>query len=51
VLMNYFVAAESGHRKFMLVGVSDRLRALLVMTKVDQILKLYGSVDEAEAAA
>ena len=51
VLMNYFVSAQNNHRKFLLVGVNDRVRALFEMTKVDQILRIYGSVDEAEAAA
>ncbi len=50
LLTNYFVAAQDDHRKFLLAGVSERILALLEMTKVDQILKLYPSVEAAENA-
>jgi anti-anti-sigma factor len=50
VLMNYYVSSQNNHRSFLVAGVNDRVRALLEMTRVDQILKIYGSVDEAEAA-
>lgn len=51
VLMNYYVSAQGAHRKFLLAGVNERVHALLEMTKVDQVLKLYPSVEAAEAAA
>ena len=51
VLMNSYVAADGDKRKFLLSGVNDRVRALLEMTKVDQILKIYSSVEAAEVAA
>lgn len=49
VLMNYYVAAQSAGRKFLLVGVSDRIGSLLELTGVKDILKSYASVAEAEA--
>lgn len=51
VLMNYYVSAESGQRKFLLAGVNERVLALLEMTKVDKVLKIYPSLEAAEAAA
>jgi anti-sigma B factor antagonist len=51
VIMNYYVAAQSGGRKFIVVGVNDRVRALLEMTKVDSVLKLCDSVEAAQALA
>jgi anti-sigma B factor antagonist len=51
VIMNYFVSSQSRGRKFYVTGVSDRLRALLEMTKVDAVLKLCDSVAAAEALA
>lgn len=50
VLMNCYVSAQNNHREFLVVGVNDRIRALFEMTKVDQILKIYTSVESAEAA-
>jgi anti-anti-sigma factor len=51
VIMNCFVSAQGRGRKFLLVGVNDRVRALLQMTKVDSVLKMYDSVDAAQAQA
>lgn len=51
VLMNYFVSAQSHGRKFFVTGVSERLRALLEMTKVDNVLQICDSVDAAQALA
>jgi anti-sigma B factor antagonist len=51
VIMNYFVSSQSRGREFYVTGVSDRLRALLEMTKVDAVLKLCDSVAAAEALA
>jgi anti-sigma B factor antagonist len=51
LLTNYFVSAQDDNRKFLLACVSDRIMSLLQMTKVDQILKMYPSVSEAENAA
>jgi anti-sigma B factor antagonist len=51
VIMNYFVSSQSHGRKFYVTGVSDRLRALLEMTKVDAVLKICDSIAAAEALA
>jgi anti-anti-sigma factor len=50
LLTNYFVAAEDDHRRFLLACVNERVMSLLEMTKVDQVLKMYPSVDAAENA-
>lgn len=51
VIMNYHVAAQGEGHKFFVVGVSDRLRAVLEMTRVDTILNIRDSVEAAEASA
>jgi anti-anti-sigma factor len=50
LLTNYFVAAQNDHRKLLLACVSERIMALLEMTKVDQVLKMFPSVQAAENA-
>jgi anti-sigma B factor antagonist len=49
VIMNYYVAAEGAKRKFFVVGVNERVRALLEMTKVDSVLKICPTVEAAQA--
>ena len=51
IIMNYFVSAQSHGRKFFVTGVNDRLRALLEMTKVDNVLQICDSIAAAEALA
>jgi len=51
VVMNYFVSAQNNGRKLLLVGVNDRVRALLEMTKVDAVLRLCDSVEAAQSLA
>jgi anti-anti-sigma factor len=51
VIMNSFVSAQGGGRKLILTGVSDRVRALLEMTKVDSVLVIRDTVAAAEAEA
>jgi anti-sigma B factor antagonist len=51
VVMNYFVSAQGSGRKFMLVGVNDRVQALLQMTKVDAVLSTWESVEAAQSQA
>jgi anti-sigma B factor antagonist len=51
VVMNYFVSAQGNGRKLLLVGVNDRIRALLEMTKVDSILRLFDSIEAAQSQA
>lgn len=51
VIMNYFVSSQGEGRKYFLVGVNDRVRALLEMTKVDSVLRICDTVEAAEALA
>lgn len=51
VLMNYYVSAQNNHRELLVVGVNERIQALLEMTKVDKILRLYPSLEAAEIAS
>jgi anti-sigma B factor antagonist len=51
LLMNLYVSAEQGKRKFFLTGVNGRIEALIEMTKVNRVLKVYKTPEEAEAAA
>ena len=48
LLMNQYVSAEAGQRKFLLAAVNPRIEALLEMTKVTAILKSYPTVEAAE---
>jgi anti-anti-sigma factor len=51
VIMNAFVSAQGAGRKLILAGVSDRVRSLLEMTKVDGVLPSCETVAAAEAMA
>ncbi|GGA56259.1 putative anti-sigma factor antagonist [Edaphobacter acidisoli] len=51
VIMNYHVAAQDAGHKFFLVGINERLRALIEMTRVDRVLNIRDSVETAEASA
>jgi anti-sigma B factor antagonist len=51
LLMNAYVSAVNGGRAFLLAGVCERVHALLAMTKVDQVLRTFPSVEDAESAA
>jgi anti-anti-sigma factor len=50
LITNYFVAAKDEHRRLLLAGVNERIMSLLEMTKVDQVLALFPSVEAAESA-
>lgn len=50
LLVNSHVAAEGDGRKFLLVGLTDRLTALMEMTRVDRVLKSFPSIEAAEAS-
>src|SRR5580658_976847 len=50
LLVNFYVAAQKNGRKMAVVGATQRIMALFEMTKVDSLLQLYPTVDEAEAA-
>ena len=49
VLMNCYVSAEKHGRKFALAGVSERILALLELTRVNTLLKIFPTVEQAEA--
>jgi anti-sigma B factor antagonist len=51
VVMNYFVSAQGNGRKLLLVGVNERVRALLEMTKVDSVLRMCDSIEAAQSQA
>lgn len=51
LLVNFYVAAQKNGRKMAVVGASQRIMALFEMTKVDSLLKLYPTVEAAEAAS
>lgn len=48
VLVNYYVSAQRNGRRMTLAGVSERIDALLEMTKVKDLLKSYPTVEAAE---
>ena len=50
LIMNEYVSAESNGRRFLVAAVNDRIHALLQLTRVDSILKLFPSVAAAEAS-
>ena len=50
LLVNVYVAAQKNGRKVSIVGATPRIIALFEMTKVDSLMKLYHTVQEAEAA-
>jgi len=51
VLVNFYVASEKNGRKMALAGVNERVRALLDMTHVKALLRVFPTVAAAEAAA
>ena len=51
LLVNFYVAAQKNGRKMAVAGATPRLLALFEMTKVDSLLKLYPTVEDAERAA
>ena len=51
LLVNFYVAAQKNGRRMAVVGAAPRLMALFEMTKVDSLLKLYPTVEDAESAA
>jgi anti-anti-sigma factor len=47
VIMNYYVSAETGNRRFFLVNPTERVNALMEMTKVDSVLKVFPTLEAA----
>ena len=50
VIVNAHVSCVNSGRRLILVGVSDRIRTLMRVTKVDQILAFFPTLEEAQAA-
>jgi anti-anti-sigma factor len=51
VLINYYVSAEKNDRRMALVAANERVEALLVLTKVQGLLRNFQTVEEAMAKA
>jgi anti-sigma B factor antagonist len=50
LLVNFYVAAQKNGRKMAVAGVTHRIMALFELTKVDSLLKVYPTVEDAEKA-
>ncbi len=50
VLVNFYTSAAKNGRKMALAGVNNRIEALLDMTHVKVLLRVFPTVAEAEAA-
>jgi anti-anti-sigma factor len=50
VLMNYYVSAEKNGRKFALASVNERVLTLLELTRVNTLLRVFPTVEQAEAS-
>ena len=50
VLTNSFVSHQKNGRKFLLVGVNERIRTLFQVTKLDQLFKIFPNVEAARQA-
>lgn len=50
LLVNFYVAAQKNGRKMAVVGVTHRIMALFELTKVNSLLKIYPTVEDAERA-
>lgn len=51
LLVNFYVAAQKHGRKMAVVGATHRIVTLFELTKVDSLLRVYPSIEDAEAAA
>ena len=51
VLVNFYTSAVKNDRRIALAGVNQRIEALLDMTRVKSLLRVFPTVAEAEAAA
>lgn len=51
ILVNFYTSAAKNGRKMALAGVNERVEALLDMTHVKSLLRVFPTVAEAESAA
>lgn len=49
LLIGMFTQARNAGGELVIGGISPKVKKLMVMTKLDSIFKIYGSVDEAAA--
>ena len=49
ILINYYVSAEKHGHRMALAGANERIDALLKLTKVQNLLRSFNTVDEAVA--
>lgn len=47
VLVNGFVPAQGGHRRFALASVNTRVQSLMELTKVHTLIPIFGDVEQA----
>lgn len=50
-LVGAYVTRNNGGRSLALVGVNDRVRTVLQVTRVEQFFRFFNTVDEVERAA
>ena len=50
-IVNAHVSCLNSGRRLVLVAVQDRIRTLMKVTRVDEVLTIYPTVQEAQAAA
>jgi anti-anti-sigma factor len=51
VLINYYVRAQKNGREMLLAGVGERVAALFTVTNTRALLKIYPTVEAAQAVA
>jgi len=51
LLVNFYVAAQKHGRRMAVAGAPPRIIALFELTKVDSLLRLYPTVEDAERAS
>lgn len=51
LLVNCYVAAQKNSRRMVVVGATARIVSLFELTKVDSLLKVYPTVEDAERAS
>ena len=49
-LVGAHISGRKSNRKFVLVGLNQKVRALIEMTRVNELFQSYNTVQEAEAA-
>ena len=49
-IINCYVSAQKNDKHFFMVGVNERLRALLEMAHVETLIRSFATVEDAEAS-